>query len=343
MNADNLEVAIIKGWSCIVQKGKYKPGDHVVFIPPDSVIPEEMIKKYELDYLKGGGRVTTIKLRGQISQGIALQVPTKDSGKPYKLGANLADTFGIKKYEPTIKIPIKYGFMDKKKKKNRNDKFHKYTDIENLNHYPSIFTKDDVVVITEKIHGTNFRAGMVPINTKTIIGKLKYLIGKKYEFVYGSRNMQLKNYSQKTFYQSNVYAIISRRYNLDKIIPSGVVLYGEIYGKGIQDLDYGEDGIDLVIFDVMEGGKYMSTTDASAIVKKLGLRSVPILYIGYYVDDVGKKFADGNSVMSKTSQIREGCVIKPYKQEEIDRKIGRKILKSINQEYLCRKNRTEFQ
>ena len=57
-------------------------------------------------------------------------------------------------------------------------------------------------------------------------------------------------------------------------------------------------------------------------------------------EDIIKKYTEGNSTIEST-QIREGCVIKPLK-EEYSHSIGRKILKSINPEYLCRKDRTEF-
>lgn len=40
-------------------------------------------------------------------------------------------------------------------------------------------------------------------------------------------------------------------------------------------------------------------------------------------------------------QITEGCVVKPLLETNHPR-IGRMILKSINPEYLARKNRTEF-
>jgi RNA ligase (TIGR02306 family) len=69
-NADTLLIATIGGWYCIVKEGEFQAGDLAVYIPIDSVLPDVLIEKYELSYLKNGGRVRTVKLRGFISQGL---------------------------------------------------------------------------------------------------------------------------------------------------------------------------------------------------------------------------------------------------------------------------------
>jgi RNA ligase (TIGR02306 family) len=71
-NADKLSIATVKGWNCIIGLDQYKVGDTVVFIPPDCIIPNDLIEKYELVYLRNGGRTGTLKLRGYISQGLIL-------------------------------------------------------------------------------------------------------------------------------------------------------------------------------------------------------------------------------------------------------------------------------
>jgi len=66
-NADTLEIAKVLGWSTIIKKGEFKPGDEIVYIEVDSVLP----KKPEFEFLsKYNYRVKTIKLRGIVSQGI---------------------------------------------------------------------------------------------------------------------------------------------------------------------------------------------------------------------------------------------------------------------------------
>lgn len=54
-NADRLDIATVKGWNCIVQKDSYRVGNWCVFFPPDSILPDWIIKDYELGFLKKGG------------------------------------------------------------------------------------------------------------------------------------------------------------------------------------------------------------------------------------------------------------------------------------------------
>lgn len=194
-NADRLRIASFYGlgWNCIIGLDDFKEGDLIVFIPPDSMLPDSLIDKYKLEFVKKGGRIRTVKLRGFISQGLCLPVP---EGMNWKEGKNVAKDLGITKYEPprakyqnrpkeTLKsVYTKYREGDitfsrwfKKslavikdtyftKKKGSNPLFSKYTDIENIKNFNTVFQTGDYVVITEKIHGTNFRAGKLKRPTK---------------------------------------------------------------------------------------------------------------------------------------------------------------------------------
>ena len=65
-NADKLEVALVKGWECIVGKGEHRAGELVVFIPPDAVLTQELSDHLGVTGYLSKGRVKTIKLRGVI-------------------------------------------------------------------------------------------------------------------------------------------------------------------------------------------------------------------------------------------------------------------------------------
>ena len=60
-NADRLEIVTVKGWNCIVGLDNYRVNDLVVFIPPDSIVPQNLIEKYNLEYLKKNGKTGSIK------------------------------------------------------------------------------------------------------------------------------------------------------------------------------------------------------------------------------------------------------------------------------------------
>lgn len=344
-NADRLRIATVKGWNCIIGLDDFQVGDLIVFIPPDSVLPDSLCDKYNLEFVKKGGRVKTVKLRGYISQGLCLPLP---EGKKYKEGHSMAKEMGITKYEPPTRSN-QHGFnagqMPTKKK--LNPLFDKYTNIENIKNYNAIFKEGDKVVITEKIHGTNFRAGHLTICPRTIWGWIKKHIFKKdYEFVYGSHNVQKKPFSSnKGWYGEDVYGQMAKKYNLAEIIPKDYIVYGEIYGPKIQELTYGMIKIDLVIFDVKYKNKYLDFPEFLTFCEERQLPMVPIHYIGDYSEEVLKQYTNCDSALTrikhKVSQMAEGCVVTSY-MEEFNPRMGRKILKSINTEYLLTKKRTEY-
>ena len=371
-NADRLSIAQVKGWNCIVGLNQYKVGDLVIFCPPDSVIPANIIDKYKLEYLKKDGRVKTVKLRKFISQGLVLDIP-KD--KNWKEGKDVAKDLGITKYEPPQSKyslgnnKVTFGKLWKKyiekeislrrlvaktiglvkdslkPKKNPNPLFNKYTDIENIKNYDTVFKVGDNVVITEKIHGTNFRAGYLPIHPgQGLRNKIKYLVNKyllnkNYEFVYGSHNVQKISFKGRGFYNEDVYGKIAKKYKLAEILPKDYVIYGEIYGVGIQELEYGMKDIDIRFFDIKYQGKYINFHDFTEFCLNKILPVVPVLAIEEYDPEKLKSYTEGKSVIAP-NQIREGCVVTSL-EEENNHRVGRKILKSINPEYLIKKNRTE--
>jgi RNA ligase (TIGR02306 family) len=338
-NADRLEIAVIKGWNCIVGKEEWKTGDICVFIPPNSVIPDNLIDKYELEHLRSGGkRVGTVKLRGFVSQGLVLPVPEGN----YKIGDNVAKDMKITKWMPKTEI-----YQTNNKKRKNNPYFDKYTDINHIQHYNEIFKLGDTVVISEKIHGTNARYGNLPIYTdyknpfKKIWAKIKKMFSNKYEFVYGSHNIQItKENSSKNWYKKNIYGQIAEKYNMKNIVPKDYIIYGEIYGKGVQDLTYGLKNIDLVVFDIKYKDQYLPYDEVFKFCKEKNLPMVPLLYKGLWKEGLVEKCTIGNSTICP-KQIREGCVIKDYFENNHPR-CGRKILKSLNDNYLLRKNGTEY-
>ncbi len=342
-NADNLSIAEIKGWNCIVGLDQYKIGDLVVYCPPDSIIPSNLIEKYNLEYLKKNGKVGTIKLRGYLSQGLILDLP---DGK-WKEGDNVADVMGITKWQPP-EPPAMQGTKQVPKKK-INPLFDKYTDIENIKNYDNIFGENDYVVITEKIHGSNARYGNLeilidkkqPFFYKLRLWFKKYILKQTHEFVIGSHNVQITgNVNRHNYYEKDIWNKIAKKYDLENIIPKDYIIYGEIYGKGIQDLTYGLDDIDFVVFDIKYKDKYMDWEGVREFCYENNLKFVPQLYTGYYSKEILDKYTSGNSIIYQ-DQIREGIVIKNL-IETNDPKIGRKILKSINPDYLLRKDGTEF-
>lgn len=342
-NADTLSMVTVKGWNCIIKDGQFQTGDLALYVPIDSVLPDAMVEEHKLEYLKNGARVRTVKLRGTLSQGLLLALP---AGHRFKEGQQVAEAFGITKWEPPAPSYQGTPNMAKATKNRPNPNFTRYCDPENIKNYPSVFKDGDEVVISEKIHGTNARFGNIPRNWGSgFWARLKrFFFGRwlgEYEFAVGSRNVHLLG-DNPQFYEGNIYHQIAKRYNLAKIVPQGCTLYGEIYGDKIQDLAYGlTDGkIDAVFFDMKRGDKYVPWVEFAEFCIVQELPVVPVLYFGPYRDGLIAEHTDGKSMMAP-KQIREGCVIKTA-FEENNLRIGRKILKSVSEAYLLRQGGTEF-
>lgn len=349
-NADKLSIVGVKGWNCIVGLDQYSAGDLVVFIPPDCILPDSLIEKYKLDYLKKNGRTGTIKLRGYISQGLILDLP---QGR-WKAGDDVSSVLGITKWQPPE--PKFSPTTPKTSKKRINPLFDKYTDIENVKHYPDVFQEMDLVCILEKLHGCNSRYSVLPIavnERSSWIERLsflfkKYILRQKYEFCYGSHNVQITAHSNRnSFYGEDVWGRIAEKYKLKDLIPENTIVYGEIIGDGIQDLTYGlKNGerefyvFDVKIFNSNGVGEYLDWNDVVDFCIVYGLKYVPQLYLGYYHDDLLDKYTTGKSILYG-DQIREGVVLKSL-HEINDPRLGRKILKSISPDYLTRKDGTEY-
>lgn len=348
-NAERLELARVKGWMCIVQKGRYKAGDKCVYFPIDSVLPPAVESKLfppDSKVKLHNSRIRTIKLRGAISQGLVAD-PALFALEYHATDTDVTDLLGVKKYEPPASSNNGIGNVRcAASKKQINPNFRKYTDLENIKNYTEVFQPGEQVSVTEKIHGTNFRCGYVPFVADTFLKKVKKFFGfaPDFEFVYGSRNVQLQNkLLYNGFYDENVYSKIVEQYNLRELLEDGQVIYGEIYGFGIQaNYTYGcrEGEHKLVVFDLMQDDKYVSPDALRAFLEEVELPGSPELYRGPFDYNKMKELTQGDSVLAPEQKVREGIVIKPL--EEAVCYMGRKVLKFINDEYLLKDDNTDF-
>jgi RNA ligase (TIGR02306 family) len=343
-NADNIEQVVVGGWNAITKKGEFKEGDLTVIATTDAVIPEAFSEKMGItSYLRKGGRVRTVKLRGVYSE--CLIIPTKyipGYGDRYQDGDDMMEKFGIVKYEPPVKqIQLASG---RKIKWRDNQNFHIYYKFPNLKNVAGMFTEEDLVEITRKIHGTNARYGIVRKSKLSFWDKVKKFlrIADKwvdYEYIYGSHNCE-KGSDSQGFYSTDVWRTIAEKYSIkEKLwdyiksenaeIGEGIILYGEIYGAGIQkNYEYGLTDIEFVGFDIKLNGEYLNTFSAWSLIQNdLELPYVEILHYGNWSQEIQDKFIFNNFIEG-TKVPHEGIVIKYHTG---DRK---KVAKVINPDYL---------
>lgn len=347
--ADNIEVALAGGWQAITKKGEYKIDDLVVVATTDAVIPEELSDAMNVtNYLRKGGRVRTIKLRGMYSECLIIPL-TYVQGVKRVEGTDVMDMLGIFKYEPpAVQVQLASG---RKIKYHQNPNFTVYYKFPNIKNVTGMFSEDDYVQITRKIHGTNARYGIVKKHKLSIWDRFKKFVRLadewiEYEYVYGSHNVE-KGSDTQGFYSTDVWREVADKYQIkDKLwafvkthtpteIGSGVVVYGEIYGPGIQkNYDYGLKELEFAGFDVMWNGRYFcgELTHLTMIGKStdfingVDLPHVPILYVGLWSQEIQDKFTFNNFIEG-TKVPHEGIVIKHTSGER------NKIAKCVNPDY----------
>jgi len=315
-NADRLAIAKIKGkaWQCIISKDWKEPFIGVYF-PIDSILPPNLVEEFNLEKMTSKGRIRSVRLRGELSQGLLL--PLEGSISKSEIGSDIASKLGITKYDPPIPINMS-GTMEKKP-----DGWTKYTDIENIKNFPASFEDGEIVSCSEKAHGA--------------CSSFMKFGG---ELFVSSHNVCLKRNKDNSYWR----AAIEIEDKLMEFLGEGDTLFGELLG--VQELKYGLEGGKVAIrfFDLLSGGKYMDTNEFRQKVGKFFGEEylVPLLYEGPFSYDKMQELSSGDSVIPGANHIREGIVIKPIK-ERYDGKIGRIVLKFISDDYLLSKGKkTEY-
>jgi RNA ligase (TIGR02306 family) len=342
--ADAIELAVVGGWNCITKKGEHEVGDLIVVATTDAIIPVELSDAMGVtNYLRKGQRVRTVKLRGVYSECLIIPLKYIPFMENYYEGKDMMYAMDICKYEPPVKqIQLASG---KKIRYQDNPNFHVYYKFPNLKNVAGMFTEDDVVEITRKLHGTNARYGIVKKSKLSIFDRVKKLFGAKwvdYEFVVGSHNVE-KGSDSQGFYDTNVWYNIADTYNIKrklwdyvKVMSSigedvgaGITLYGEIYGAGIQkNYDYGLKDIQFAGFDVSIDGQYCEPIRSQMIFENiLRLPYVEVLHLGFWTQEKQDKFVFNNFIEG-TKVPHEGIVIKYHTGER------NKVAKVINPDYL---------
>lgn len=346
--ADNIELVIAGGWNAITKKGEFKVGDETIIATTDAVIPEKLSEEMGVaSYLRKGGRVRTVKLRGVYSE--CLIIPKQYlmgnvtmGDWDLKEGSDCMEFLGITKYEPPVKqIQLASG---RKIKWRDNQNFHIYYKFPNLKNVDGMFNETDAVQITRKIHGTNARYGIVRKGKLTFWDKVKkfFRIADEwidYEYIYGSHNCE-KGSDSQGFYSTDVWRTIAEKYDIkEKLwqeakrqgseLGEGLILYGEIYGAGIQkNYEYGLKDIEFAAFDIKIDGEYCATEVTQVITEDiLQLPHVEVLYEGKWDQEIQDEYTFNNFIEG-TKVPHEGIVIKVMSGER------KKVAKVINPDYL---------
>jgi len=311
-NADALELAHVLGWQLVVKKGEYQVGDKVIYFQPDTILPFEVSERFGVTKYLSKQRIRCAKLRGEPSFGLAVR-PDDES---WPVGENVAEYYGATKYEP----PVRPGPGDAEA---NHPLFWEYTEIENMRNFPTVFEEGETVLLTEKIHGTNCRAGSI-----------------EGELMAGSKAVRRKRPADDKF-ASSIYwfpfTLEPVRTLIEQLQQTHrqVILFGEVYGSKIQSFHYGFKGaLGFRAFDLLIDGKYLDWQEFVTQCEGYGIETVPLVATIPFSLDAVKQYSEGKTLlMQQDAHIREGLVVRPL-QERSDPRVGRVLLKYVSDSYL---------
>lgn len=325
-NADAIVCARVGGWDVVTKKGEFEVGDDCVYFEIDSFLPEN---DHRFQFLMSnkikwqghhGARLKTIKLRGQVSQGLALPLSSFPEVEQQFNGEyqdqDFAELLSVHKWEPIIPAQLAG------KIRSTFPSFIRKTDQERCqNIEDKIFSNPARrYEVTTKLEGSSFTA----YRNDGDIGVC-------------SRNMNLKldddgNAFVKLFETSLL------KHWLEECEHRNVAIQGEMMGPGVQGNIEHLSELEFFMFDVflIDEYRYMTPKERQDYFDYVGFQEecaashVPILHMNVTLEELGITnldqliaFADGPSINAK---YREGLVFKDMDSEFSFKAISNKYL-----------------
>jgi RNA ligase (TIGR02306 family) len=298
-NADKLDLAVIDGWQLVTAKDNgFAAHDTVLYCEIDSWLPNEVApflskgkEPREYNGVKGE-RLKSIRLRGELSQGLILPLDVLPSGYQFEEGQDVSELLNIQKWERPLN-PQLAG-----QAKGYFPSFLRKTDQERIqNQFKRMEQKhfEDTYEVTLKLDGSSMT--------------VYYNNG---EFGVCSRNLELKIDENP----DNAFVKKARELGIENILRTygkNLAIQGELWGSGINGNWEGINHHEFSVFDIydIDEQKYWSAPDRLNICTAFGLQHVPV--IDY--DDLTsfksvQDFLDYAERPSINNKIAEGVVFK---------------------------------
>ena len=306
-NADKIELVTVDGWNVVVAKDVgHKVGDMVIYCEIDSFLPirEEFEFLRKSSYKKMGDqegfRLRTVKLRGQVSQGLILPISilnppdTNIYVTPFE-GLDVTEMLDIVKYEP----PIPAELAGKVK-----------------GNFPSFIPKTDeerIQNLTKEYEEWKIQSKHQFYVTEKLDGSSATFYVKDGEFGVCSRNLELLETEGNTFWK------VARELDLEnkmKSLGKNISIQGELIGEGIQGNPYKLKGQTIRFFTGYDIDKRerMGFIHFTVMIMDMGLKYVPVVNpeFGFLLPDTIEEmlqYAEGKSALNPDTE-REGVVVR---------------------------------
>jgi RNA ligase (TIGR02306 family) len=304
-DADAIEAAVVGGWVVVVKKGEYKAGDLAVYCEIDSWIPHGVApflsKGQEPREFNGvkGERLRTVKLRGQVSQGLLLPLSILPRSLGFEfatdktVGEDVSHWLGIQKWEAPIPAQLA-------------------GDVEGV--FPTVVPKTDqerIQNLTEELKEWQSNSAFTWEVTEKLDGSSMTV------FVHGDRaGVCSRNWSLKETAGNTLWAVARREGLIEKILQTGrnLALQGELIGEGIQGNPYNIKGQDFRLFDIydIDRGEYLGPLERRVFADTHSIKHIPVITTEMVIEEwvTGLlTMADGVSTLNPKTN-REGLVFK---------------------------------
>lgn len=344
--SDSHQIAVVLGWEIVITKDEFKEKEKVIYFEIDSLLPK---MKWSLPFAKQKYQVKSIKIKGNLSQGLILSLSILNEHSlstneaDYEEGYDLTGQLNIEKYEDDSEILSKNKKNNKENQKNMNKKDEVQKTIPFPNQFGFLKTEEERIQSTpdliEEMKGKSFYATLKYDGTSAT-----YFYDKEEDFFYILSRNQVSN--------TPPYSKCAEKFKIEEVLKSHngrYAIQGEIYGLKIQENPFLLKEIDFVVFSIYdtEIKRYLDFEEMKELCIKLKLKMVDIVIEGdsfnYKIEDL-KELVKGN--YANTDNPREGLVFRTKKnwivkvenneEEEVYKKYSFKI---INDMYLLNKNK----
>jgi RNA ligase (TIGR02306 family) len=313
-NADSLSIVRVYGYQVCVNTefvSTWADPTMGAYIPPDSIVPDTET----FEFVGDNKRIKVRSLRGVYSQGIMIEAPAGS-----KIGDDVAELLNITHYEP----PVSSASM-----KGDNvlapEGTIPYYDLESWLRYGHLLKPGELVLATEKIHGSNAR----------------YTTAEGQQFC-GSHHQWKAEDAGNMWWRclaENGWITTFCQLHPD------YMLNGEIFGA-VQELRYGATNGQIFFraFDIWNKNTnaYLGWDEVTALFSdpsfgtELGINWVPVLFQGEYDPVTIVDLVEVQSKIASADHMQEGIVIQTVK-ERYEPEIGRVKLKIVANQYLVQK------
>lgn len=313
VGADQIVKARVMGWDVVVKKAEFAVGDPCVFFEIDSVLPDGAPWA---EFMRPRGfRVKTARLRGVLSQGLALPVAILPTGAAPAADADLRDLLGVTKYEPEL--------PDSR---------------EVAGPFPGAVPKTDEIRLQSALGVLDeLRGQPFYVTTKCDGASATYYRAPDGAFTACSRNWALVP-------GPNPVWRMAERHRLAEALPSGFAIQGELCGPGIQHNRLGLTELALLVFSVhdVRAGRRLDHGELVAFAATHGLTTVPIEEVvtgdhaAGYPHSLAHWLERARGLYAGTRNRKEGIVVRPLTETLSPTLGGRLSFKVINNDFLLK-------